>query len=376
MKKNFRDICVVLTVFGISRMFLAFGIFLGRKFFLSPGQIQNTVLEKAWWESLIRWDAGWYIDVVVNGYHYFPDGKMYNIDFFPLYPFLIKTLGYFFGASPAIIGIVISNAFFFLGLLLLYRYTEKYHPDADPYLAIVLMAFVPFGVFFSTVYSESLFLFLCLFSFSKFREGKMFASACALFFIAVTRLAGLFVVATMGLSYLFNKVIHFKKKRPVVGRRELAGLIVWVLLSVSGFLLFLVYQQLSFGHWDAFIRGQQPFGRHPIGSFSFLLSAIDLDPFHLMNIVPTAAVLGASIIFLFMKDYRLYSLWGLLVVFVPLSTGTFISMPRFSMVFFPLAIFGSSLLKKAPLLRDITIMAFSAAQIVIVALFVRSYFIA
>jgi hypothetical protein len=274
-----------------------------------------------------------------------------------------------------IIGIAVSNAFFFLALLLLYRYTKKYHPDADPDLATVLMAFFPFGVFFSAIYNESLFLFLCLFSFSMFREGKMVASACALFLLGMTRLAGLFVVAAMCLSYLFNRVLHFNKKRPDVNGRELINLTLWVLFSVSGFLLFLSYQQVSFGHWDAFIRVQAAFHRHPIGSFSLLLSEMNLDPFYIMNILPAAAVLGTSIVILFLKDYRLYSLWGLLVVLVPLSTGTFLSMTRFSMVFFPLVIFGSSLLKKLPLLKDITIMAFSSALVVVTALFVRIYFI-
>ena len=323
----------------------------------------------------MRWDAGWYIDIVVNGYRYLPDGKQHNIDFFPLYPVLIKIINYFSGVSPVIIGIAVSNVFFLLALLLLYRYTKKYYPDADPELATVLMAFFPFGVFFSSIYNESLFLFLCLFSFSMFREGKMIASACALSLMGATRLAGLFVVPAMGLSYLFTKIVNFNKKRPDVNRRELLNLILWVLFSVSGFLLFVSYQQFSFGHWDAFIRGQEAFHRHPIGSFSELLSEMNIDPYSIMNILPTGAVLGMSIIFLFLKNYRLYSLWGLLVVLVPLSTGTFMSMTRFSMVFFPLIIYGSSLLKKCPLLRDVAIMTCSSTLIIFTALFVRFYFI-
>ncbi len=375
MKKGFRDIFFVLTVFIVSRIFVAFGIFLGRKFFLFPGDIRDKVLEKMWWESIIRWDAGWYIDVVVNGYHYLPDGKQHNVNFFPLYPLMIKTINYFLGVPPAIIGIVISNIFFLLALLLLYWYTKKYHPDVNPDLTTILMAFFPFGVFFSSIYNESLFLFLCLFSFYMFREGKMVASACALFLAGITRLAGVFVVVTIGLSYLCTTVLKFNGMGPIVRRRELAVLILWVLSSISGFFLFLCYQQYSFGHWDAFIMAQTAFGRYPVGSFLESLSSVNLDPFNIMNVLPTGAVLGTSIIFLFLKEYRLYSLWGLLVVLVPLSTGTLISMPRFSMVFFPLVIFISSLLRKTPLLRDITIMAFSVTLTVFAALFVKFYFI-
>lgn len=375
MKKGFRDICFVVTAFITSRIFVAFGVFLGRKFLFFAPAFRNSNLEAAWWESLLRWDASHYINIAVNGYNYLPDGKTHNIGFFPLYPLLIKVIANFLGVSPAMVGLVLSNVFFLMALLLLYRYTEKYHPDADTHLAILLMAFHPFGVFYSSVYNESLFLFLCVFAFSMFRAGKMITSSSALSLLGLTRLSGLFVLPGMGLSYLFTRVLHFGKKRPDVDAGELLTLILWGLFSASGFLLFVSYQRIFFGHWDAFIRAQAAFARHPIGSFSFLLTEMDLDPYHIMIIVSAAAVLVLSLAFLFLKNYRLYSLWGLLLVLVPLSTGTFSGMTRYSMVFFPMVIFGSSLLKKVPLLRDITIMACSATLIVFSALFVRSYFL-
>lgn len=375
MKKGFRDICFVVTAFITSRIFVAFGVFVGRKFLFFAPAFHNSNLEAAWWKSLVRWDACHYINIAVNGYNYLPDGKTHNIGFFPLYPLLIKVIVNFLGVSPAIVGLVLSNAFFLMALLLLYRYTEKYHPDADPHLAILLMAFHPFGFFYSSVYNESLFLLLCLFAFSMFKAEKMITSAAALSLLGLTRLAGLFVLPGMGLSRLFTRVLHFDKRKPDVDSGELLTLILWGLFSVSGFLLYVSYQHFFFGHWDAFIRVQAAFARHPVGSFSLLLSEMDLDTYHIINIVSAAAVLVLSTAFLFLKNYRLYSLWGFLLVLVPLSTGTLAGMTRYPIVFFPMVIFGSSLLKKVPLLRDITIMACSAALIVFAALFVRSYFL-
>jgi len=375
VKKSLRDIVFVFTVFVISRVFVAFGVFLGRKFLSFAPAFHDKVLESAWWESLVRWDANFFTDVAINGYLYLPDGKTHNVGFFPLYPLLIRTINYFWKLPPTLIGIAVSNAFFLMALFLLYRYTKKYHPDSDPDLTTILMAFFPLGVFFSSIYSESLFLFLCLSSFFMFRKGKMIAAACALFFVSMTRLAGIFVVGTIGWSYVFGKIAHSGNKGLDFKWRELVTPLFWVLFSVSGCLLFLAYQQYAFGHWDAFILGQKAFHRHPIGSFSALLSEMNLHPFNIMNLLPTGAVLGTSIIFLFLKDYRSYSLWGLLAVAVPLSTGTFLSMSRYSMVFFPLVIYGSSLLTRIPLLRDITIMACSAALVIFTALFVRIYFL-
>lgn len=374
MKRTLRNVFFVLTVFVISRACVVIGIFLGRKFLSFPADLSNKVLEKTWWESLARWDAGYYIDIVLNGYHYLPDGKTHNIAFFPLYPLLIRIVDDITKLSPLMSGIIISNACFLVALLLLHRYTEKYHPDSNPDLTAMLMAFFPFGVFFSSVYTESLFLCLCLFSFFMFREGKTMLSAIGLFLMTATRLAGLFVVPALGLSYLFTRVIPFPKKKSPLKGRELLNLVVWGLVAISGFVCFAAYQQISFGHWDAFIRVQIAW-KDRVGNFSSLLSEMHPDLYNVMNIVPAGILLGASILFLFLKNYRIYSVWGLLAVLIPLSTGTFMSMGRYSMVFFPLAIYGGCLLKKTAILRDIALMTSSSLLVVLSTLFAKYYFI-
>ena len=43
-----------------------------------------------------RWDSFWYLDVVQNGYSLeYNQWGLYNVVFFPLYPFLIKIVGFF-----------------------------------------------------------------------------------------------------------------------------------------------------------------------------------------------------------------------------------------------------------------------------------------
>src|SRR5437762_3292667 len=43
-----------------------------------------------WVNMLSRWDAGWYIEIARDGYHYEP-GMPSNAAFFPLYPLLIRA---------------------------------------------------------------------------------------------------------------------------------------------------------------------------------------------------------------------------------------------------------------------------------------------
>jgi Gpi18-like mannosyltransferase len=367
----------VTTVFFISRIFVIAGVFLGRKFVHFPVDAANKIIPVNWWESLLRWDAGSYLEIAARGYAHgqFQDGLPLFISLFPLYPLTIRLISALSGLQPAITGLLISNIFFWAALLLLYFYVKNTHTDSDPRLAIKLMAFFPFSFFCSSAYAESLFILLSIFSLMMFRKKHMIASALGLSLLGATRLAGLFVLAAMSIYYLFEK-LRFMKGRPLpIKGKALLAITGWNLLAVSGFLAFTLYQYMAFGHWDAFILTQKSYHRHEIGSFMLLFSETNTDPFNIMNILPTVITLAVSFFFLFSKQYRIYSLWGILSVLVPLSTGTFLSMTRYTMVFFPTVIFLSRLLKDTPALRELSLLTFSSTLVMLVSLFVQYYFI-
>jgi hypothetical protein len=208
-----------------------------------------------------------------------------------------------------------------------------------------------------------------------FKKKYMIASAFGLSLLGATRLAGLFVSAAISICYLDEKLRSMKEKPPHMKVKALLNITGWNLLAASGFIVFILYQYLTFGHWDAFIIIQKSYGRHEIGSFILLLSEINFDLFNLMNILPTFITLAAAFFFLFSKRYRVYSLWGILLVLVPLSTGTFVSMTRYTLVFFPVVIYLSRLLKDSPALRELTLMTFSSSLVLLTSLFVKYYFI-
>src|SRR5262249_57761468 len=49
----------------------------------------------------VRWDAGWYLQIVTEGYKYAPGDPaiQQNIVFFPAYPMLTRVLGRLFGGD-------------------------------------------------------------------------------------------------------------------------------------------------------------------------------------------------------------------------------------------------------------------------------------
>src|SRR5262249_50636006 len=51
----------------------------------------------------VRWDAGWYLQIVTDGYQYSPDRPdlQQNIVFFPAYPLLMRGIGRLLGGHMA-----------------------------------------------------------------------------------------------------------------------------------------------------------------------------------------------------------------------------------------------------------------------------------
>ena len=50
-----------------------------------PGWIRPDI-SPAFWKTLSYWDSKYYLAIAESGYEYIPDGKGYNIAFFPIFP--------------------------------------------------------------------------------------------------------------------------------------------------------------------------------------------------------------------------------------------------------------------------------------------------
>ncbi len=82
-----------------------------------------------WWPLDIwaRWDTGWYLDVIGNGYRVQGSAAsaQSNFAFFPLYPETVKALAGLLPASARtveaqlLIGVLLSNVLFLAALILL-----------------------------------------------------------------------------------------------------------------------------------------------------------------------------------------------------------------------------------------------------------------
>ena len=146
-----------------------------------------------------RWDAGWYLTVAIEGYSWNPNRPLdqQNIVFFPAFPLLMRVSGRLLGGSPtayALAGTVISIAAFLGALVYLFRLARDLLGSDDKAAASVwLIATFPFALFFSALYTESLFLLGAVATFYHFRRMEYARAGAWGLLIGLTRPPGCFV---------------------------------------------------------------------------------------------------------------------------------------------------------------------------------------
>ena len=141
-----------------------------------------------------RWDGQWYLKIATEGYRT-DDG---SAAFFPLYPWILRVVGWLAGERYIWAGTLISSLFFLAALILLHRLVRlDFHPE-DAGRTVFYIAAFPMAFFFWAVYSESLFLFLAVGAMLAARTQRWWWSAVAVSFAIWTRTTGLLLLLPLG----------------------------------------------------------------------------------------------------------------------------------------------------------------------------------
>ncbi len=292
-----------------------------------------------------RWDAEHYLGIAQHGYSGFEPA------FFPLYPELIRVVTLLTG-SHLIAGLIVSNTASFFALLYLYKLVAHEYNRQVAQRAVFYVSIFPTAIFFSAVYSESLFLFLTVASFYYVRERAWIKAGIFGFFAALTRSEGVL----LAVPFFIEWIVAFKE-----GGREFARYwfddIVKPLIGMAlvglGLAVYMAYLWVLTGDPLRFSHVQTHWGRHaewPWSSISNTVAkiahahapqTIANESLELFFTALMLAVLVAGV-----RRVRLsYTVYMLLSIVVPMSTGSLMSMQRFALVLFPmfalLALWGS-----------------------------------
>lgn len=193
----------------------------------------SGLISTSFFGTLFRYDAVYYDIIVKEGYvkqsnpNLFPalagysykgmNNGMSNYPFFPLFPFIVRGLYYFFGKTiaPNIIGCLFSIICLIAFLYVLIRYLRKKNINIHWVIIAILFVFNQSMIYFYSFYTESIFMLLAMLVIYFSDDEKFVLAGIVGAIFTATRINGAFFI-----FYLFFRMYQYNtKKRKEQGRR-------------------------------------------------------------------------------------------------------------------------------------------------------------
>jgi hypothetical protein len=208
---------------------------------------------------LCRWDCGWYVAIADHGYlrTVHEDGGHHQTawPFLPLLPLLIASIRLLSGLSLPdacmLMACLCSAGIAAVGV----RYRALTRAGARDWTWLLLSAAMPFGIYYTTGYSEAPYALLSLATLLLLaRDGALAASfPCAL--LAVTRPTGVWLIPAIAVASLRDAACALG------WRRRLARLLP-CLIAASGVLVWMAVCAVLARDPLAFVHAQTGWNRH------------------------------------------------------------------------------------------------------------------
>jgi len=288
-----------------------------------------------WQSNFIFWsfanfDGEHYLSIAKFGYQIrsgFP-----QFAFFPLLPLLINALSHLIG-DLYLSGMIVSQ----LSLLIaIYFIAQWCNTLKVKNIGIPLLVSTG-AIFLASVYTEPVFIMLSAMAMYYSEQRWWGRAIIATAFATATRVNGIFLAL-----FLFVKMIKNGESLQLVVSKTL--------LSLSGLMSYMIFLHFQVGDFLAWFHAQGAWGKakatSPIITFISYLKAVSVDFVpdftHLVVIFEVLVTIGA--IYLFIKlllhnqldlAYWLYLAGNLAM---PITTGSLGSMPRFTLILFPLLV--------------------------------------
>lgn len=327
----------------------------------------NNYSENALLDMWGHWDSKWYVDIAENGYSDLEPGKLnlgvqMNYAFFPLYPLLMKIVSYISG-NEFISGIVISNICFILACYFLYKLVELEKNKQIALLSVWFLIFMPLGFLFSSVLTDSLFIFLAVLSFYLARQKKWWWVGVVGMLLALCRPQGILLVVPLVYEYLAQVKFNFKK-------------INWSILSFSmfgvGLIAYMILLYYKTGDPLAFIHIQSAWNSQLKNPFEYIWQVISGgEKFRQMQI--GFGLLWLVVFGIVARYLRVsYIIFSAILFVVAFASGS-VSIPRYLMTIFPIYIGLGSLFEKKSISTMVTSFVLIFLQIILMVFWVLEY---
>lgn len=281
-----------------------------------------------------QWDAPHYIDIARNGYQATGEQR-YWLAFYPLFPALVSVLARFNG-DYVLSGFLVSAVASVAAALLLKALIRLDEPGAIAQSAVWFLLIFPTSYFLHIGYTESLFLALTLGCFLAARHQKWWLAGCLGALASMTRVSGLVLMPAL----LLDVWVQYRQ----TPRWQWSWL--WVALVPAGFGIYLLCNFYVTGHPLTFLTYQREYW-HKFLTFPWV--GIQDKLMRMTNIytpwkvhmvaVQELLFMGLGLVATVWSWFKLrpsYTAWmvGNWLLFT--STSHILSVPRYTLVMFPL----------------------------------------
>ena len=295
-----------------------------------------------------RWDSSAYFSIITGGYSPSSDIRTVysNIAFFPLYPYLVKSLGWLGISLPdgfyIAFGLLLSNLFFLAGAVLFYRLmlNEFHFTPSSAACTLGLLFVFPTGFIFSCFYTESLFFFLTILCITLAFKDRWGLTSLAAGLLLVTRAQGLVVWGILFVLYLERHGWSPRRFKPDLS---------WLFLAPVGLAAHLYHQYRLTGEPLAPFAAMTAWGRANTSIAANLwenLSSPVLDVFKI-DLGFSLIFIAISIVILIRWPEKSIGLLSLALSLMPLASGLLVSASRYLLLVFPVFMFAGSRFEKS-----------------------------
>jgi Gpi18-like mannosyltransferase len=293
-------------------------------------------------QLLSAWDGQWYVSLSEQWYQKDPVERIDLAKYvdYPLYPALMRVISQSLGIDSYLTGILISMTCSIIGAVLLFKVTQNYFSLSVARKSTILFLFSPMAIFFSAIYTESLFFALTLASIYMTQKHKWFGAGFLGLLASLTRSIGL-------LSLIVLIPLAVAHCRRTLGLTRYYPIFTLVLVA-AGFIGFTLYASYMTGIPDAYTQAQQYFGRSA-PSFTNLtkytlttLFNFTKYPLHgifhsKLEVFTIISLIALSVIYAKKLTLPL-TLYNLSLILLTLSSGTSTAIIRYLAASFPIYI--------------------------------------
>jgi hypothetical protein len=318
-----------------------------------------------------NFDGMHYLSIAQDGY------RQYQQAFFPLLPILIRGLEKIVG-NYLLAGMLIANSCVLAALFYFYRLVKMDFGGKTAWRVLACWLMFPTSFFLGAVYTESLFIFLVIFSFYQARRRQWFWAGLAGGLASATRVVGVVLLPAL-LVEIYQQIgfrISWKKYWPII-------------LVPAGLFFYMFYLNKTVGDPWYFVHVQENFAAGRTGGKIILLYQVFWR--YLKMIATTRAdilylsvwnELIIGILFLTLsiwafKRLRLsYAVFMAISYLIPTLSGTFLSLPRFCLTMFPGFVLLALMLEELGQKRYLYLVSSAMLLTVFTILFTRGYWVA